>query len=214
MERCLDRGALRSGVQSVSSVRGASSHQHNPFVMLCDHDAGEETGVCYGAMLLYSGNFEAAAECSQYENSRLVMGIHPYHFRWTLAPGESFTAPEAAMVCSPNGFGQMSRQYHRAIRKHLIRDPYGGRRKPVLINNWEATYFDFNADKLVDIAQEAAPLGIELFVMDDGWFGKRNDDNSGLGDWQVNTEKLPGGLESLVPRIHGSPPWRPGGSPP
>lgn len=120
MERCLDRGALRSGIQSVSSVRGASSHQHNPFVMLCDHDADEESGVCYGAMLLYSGNFEAAAECSQYENSRLVMGIHPYYFRWTLVPGESFTAPEAARICSPNGFGQMSRQYHRAIRKHLL----------------------------------------------------------------------------------------------
>ncbi len=201
MERCLDRGALRSGVQSVGSVRGISSHQHNPFVMLCDHDADEDSGICYGAMLLYSGNFEAAVECSQYENSRLVMGIHPYHFCWTLEPGETFTAPEAAMVCSPNGFGQMSRQYHRAIRKHLLRDPYNSERKPVLVNNWEATYFDFSADSLVEIAREAAALGIELFVMDDGWFGSRNDDNSGLGDWQVNLEKLPGGLEALVPRI-------------
>lgn len=201
MERCLDRGPLRSGVQSVGSVRGASSHQHNPFVMLCDPDAGEDSGVCYGAMLLYSGNFEAAVECSQYENSRLIMGIHPYHFCWTLNPGEGFTAPEAAMVCSPNGFGQMSHQYHRAIRGNLLRDPYNGQRKPILVNNWEATYFDFTADKLADIAKEAAALGIEMFVMDDGWFGSRNDDNSGLGDWQVNLEKLPGGLEALVPRI-------------
>lgn len=201
MERCLDRGALRSGTQSVGSVRGTSSHQHNPFVMLCDRDAGEDTGICYGAMLLYSGNFEAAVECSQYENSRLVMGIHPYHFCWTLKPGGAFTAPEAAMVCSPNGFGQMSRQYHSAIRGNLLRDPYHGERKPVLINNWEATYFDFTADRLIKIASEAAGLGIELFVMDDGWFGSRNDDNSGLGDWQVNLEKLPGGLEALVPRI-------------
>ena len=201
MERCLDRGPLRSGIQSVGSVRGASSHQHNPFVMLCDHDAGEDSGVCYGAMLLYSGNFEAAVECGQYESSRLIMGLHPYHFCWTLAPGEAFTAPEAAMICSDNGFGQMSRQYHQAIRGHLLRDPYGGRRKPVLVNNWEATYFDFTAGKLVSIAKEAAALGIELFVMDDGWFGSRNDDNSGLGDWQVNREKLPGGLEALVPRI-------------
>ncbi|MBD5506628.1 MAG: alpha-galactosidase [Lachnospiraceae bacterium] len=201
MERCLDRGALRPGIQSVGSVRGTSSHQHNPFVMLCDRDADEDAGICYGAMLLYSGNFEAAVECSQYENSRLIMGIHPYHFCWTLEPGESFTAPEAAMVCSPNGFGEMSRQFHRAIRSNLIRDPYAGRRKPILVNNWEATYFDFTADKLVDIAREAAALGIEMFVMDDGWFGLRNDDNSGLGDWQVNTEKLPGGLEALVPRI-------------
>lgn len=201
MERCLDREPLRSGIQSVGSVRGISSHQHNPFVMLCDADADEETGICYGAMLLYSGNFEAAVECSQYENSRLVMGIHPYHFCWTLAPGEAFTAPETALVCSPNGFGQMSRQYHRAIRKNLLRDPYNGQRKPILVNNWEATYFDFTADRLVEIAREAAALGIELFVMDDGWFGSRNDDNSGLGDWQVNQEKLPGGLEDLVPRI-------------
>lgn len=201
MERCLDRGPLRPGIQSVSSVRGISSHQHNPFVVLCDHDADEDTGMCYGAMLLYSGNFEAAVEYSQYENSRLVMGINPYHFCWTLAPGESFTAPETAMVCSPNGFGEMSRQYHRAIRKNLLRDPYAGQRKPVLVNNWEATYFDFTADRLVEIAREAAALGIELFVMDDGWFGSRNDDNSGLGDWQVNLEKLPGGLEALVPRI-------------
>ncbi len=201
MERCLDRGPLRPGIQSVGSVRGISSHQHNPFVILCDHDADEETGICYGAMFLYSGNFELAVECSQYENSRLVMGIHPYHFCWTLSPGQAFTAPEAAIVCSPDGFGQMSRQYHRAIRKHLLRDPYEGRRKPVLVNNWEATYFDFNADRLADIAREAAALGIELFVMDDGWFGSRNNDNSGLGDWQVNLEKLPGGLEALVPRI-------------
>ncbi len=203
MERCLDRGPLRSGIQSVGSVRGTSSHQHNPFVILCDRNADEDTGICYGAMLLYSGNFEAAVECSQYEESRLVMGIHPYHFCWTLAPGETFTAPEAAMVCSPNGFGEMSRQFHRAIRKHLLRDPYKNERKPILVNNWEATYFDFTADRLVEIAREAAALGIELFVMDDGWFGSRNDDNSGLGDWKVNLEKLPGGLEALVPRIKG-----------
>ena len=202
MERRLERAPLRSGVQSVGSTRGASSHQHNPFVMLCDRSAGEDAGLCYGAMLLYSGNFEAAAERSQFETTRLVMGIHPYHFCWTLAPGGTFTAPEAALVCSPDGFGQMSRQFHRAIRDHLIRDPYRGRRRPVLINNWEATYFDFTANKLCEIAEEAAALGIELFVMDDGWFGRRDDDSSGLGDWFVNREKLPGGLEALVPRIN------------
>ena len=201
MERCLDRGALRPGVQSVGSVRGASSHQHNPFVILCGRDADEDSGLCYGAMLLYSGNFEAAVECSQFESSRLVMGIHPYHFCWTLEPGQDFTAPEAALVCSPNGLTQMSQQFHRAIREHLVRDPYNGQRHPVLINNWEATYFDFTAGKLVEIAKEAAPLGIELFVMDDGWFGQRNNDDAGLGDWFVNREKLPGGLEALVPKI-------------
>ena len=203
MERCLNRASLRPGIQSVGSIRGASSHQHNPFIILCDQNADEDKGLCYGAMLLYSGNFQAAAECSQFESSRFVMGIHPYHFCWTLAPGDAFTAPEAALVCSPNGFTQMSQQFHRAIRECLIRDPYGpGQPKPVLINNWEATYFDFTADKLADIAKDAADLGIGLFVMDDGWFGQRNDDNSGLGDWWVNETKLPGGLENLVARIH------------
>ena len=201
MERCLHRTPLRYGSQSVGSVRGISSHHHNPFVMLCTRDAGEDAGTCYGAMLLYSGNFEAAAERTQLENNRLVMGLHPARFCWTLAPGESFTTPEAALVCSPNGFAQMTHQYHRAIREHLIRDPYKGARRPVLINNWEATEFDFTAGKLVDIARSAAGLGMELFVMDDGWFGSRDTDLSGLGDWFVNQKKLPGGLEALAPRI-------------
>lgn len=201
LERNLNRSALRPGVQSVESVRGTSSHHHNPFVILCDHSANEDYGLCYGAMLVYSGNFLAAAERTQLENNRLLLGINPYHFCWTLEPGQSFTAPEAALVCSPGGFGQMSRQYHRAIREHLIRDPYAGRRRPVLINNWEATEFHFDAERLVDIARAAAPLDIELFVMDDGWFGSRDTDRSGLGDWSVNEKKLPGGLASLVPRI-------------
>ena len=202
MERCPERAPLRRGVQAVGSVRGASSHQHNPFVVLCSQDAAEDAGLCYGAMLLYSGNFEAAVERSQFESSRLVMGIHPFHFRWTLAPGEAFTAPEAALICSPSGLTQMSQQYHRAILEHLRRDPWGRARKPVLVNNWEATYFDFTAEKLVEIAKEASSLGVELFVMDDGWFGVRDDDNSGLGDWSVNEKKLPGGLEALVPQIN------------
>ncbi len=201
MERAPSRAPLRSGVQGVGSVRGTSSHQHNPFVVLCDREANEDYGLCYGAMLLYSGNFQAQAEASQYDNVRLVMGINPYQFCWTLEPDATFTAPEAALVCSPSGLGQMSRQFHRAIREHLIQDPLRGARRPVLINNWEATYFSFDAEKLADIAKTAAPLGIELFVMDDGWFGKRDDDNSGLGDWTVNERKLPGGLKALVPRI-------------
>ena len=201
MERGVNRAPLRPGTQGVGSIRGASSHQHNPFVVLCDRDANEDYGVCYGAMLLYSGNFHAQVELSQYDNARLVMGVNPWHFCWTLGQGESFTAPEAALVCSPCGLGQMSRQFHRAIREHLIQDPLAGERRPVLINNWEATYFDFDADKLVDIAKTASGLGIELFVMDDGWCGGRCDDNRALGDWWVNTEKLPGGLETLVPRL-------------
>ncbi len=172
MERCPSRAPLRPGVQSAGSIRGASSHQHNPFVILCDRDANEDYGLCYGSMLLYSGNFQAEAEAGQFESGRLVMGINPYHFTWTLEPGAIFNAPEAAMICSEAGLGEMSRRFHRAIRDHLLRDPLGGQRRPVLVNNWEATYFDFDPEKLLAIAREAAALGVELFVLDDGWFGK------------------------------------------
>ena len=201
MERCPDRFPLQPGVQSVGSTRGISSHQHNPAVILCQPDAGEDYGLCYGAMLLYSGSFEIAAERAQVEDCRLVLGIHPQHFCWTLAPGEAFETPEAAFVCSPSGFGQMSRQFHRAIRDHLLRDPWKGRRKPILVNNWEATMWDFDADRLVKIAEAAAPLGVEMLVMDDGWFDNRDDDYRALGDWSVDERKLPGGLEALIPRV-------------
>ena len=201
MERMPRRAALRPGVQGVGSVRGTSSHQHDPFVVLCEPGAGEEHGRCYGAMLLYSGNFLAEAERSQYETARLVLGVHPRRFSWTLAPGESFTAPEAALLCSPDGLGPMSRRLHRAIRNCLVRDPYAGRRRPILINSWEAAYYDFDADSLVSMAASAAELGVELFVVDDGWFGRRNSDRCALGDWYINEEKLPGGLAALGERI-------------
>ena len=162
LERNLNRAPLRPGVQSVESIRGMSSHHHNPFVILCGQNADEDHGLCYGAALVYSGNFLAAAERTQLEHNRLLLGINPYHFCWTLEPGDSFTAPEAAMVCSPNGFGEMSRQYHRAIRENLIHDPLQGRDRPVLINNWEATEADFDGEKLLEIARAAAPLGICL----------------------------------------------------
>ncbi len=202
-ERGLNRSLLRPGVQSVGSVRGASSHQHNPFVMLCEPGAGEEHGLVYGAALVYSGNFLAEAERSQFETARLVLGIHPQHFGWSLAPGERFAAPEAAMVCSPDGFAGMTHRWHAAMRECLIRDPLHGARRPVLVNNWEATEFHFTAQRLVEIAREGAALGAELFVMDDGWFGKRDDDRSGLGDWVVNPQKLPGGLNALVRQVNG-----------
>ena len=202
-ERGMHRAALRPGVQSVGSTRGTSSHQHNPFVMLCGRDAGEDHGLCYGAALLYSGGFLAEAELSQFGDIRLVLGLQPQGFFWLLGPGEAFTTPEAAMICSPNGFTPMTHRFHRAIRERLLRSPRGGLQRPVLINNWEATYFDFTAEKLLEIAEASAPLGIQLLVMDDGWFGRRNDDFGGLGDWNVNRGKLPGGLEALVPRVRG-----------
>ena len=201
-ERSLHRAHLRHGVQSVGSIRGISSHQHNPFVMLCEPGADEEHGTCYGAVLLYSGNFEASVERCQFEDARLTLGIHPYHFCWTLEPGQAFTAPEAALLCSPNGFGQMSRQFHRAIRAHLLRDVWQNRRKPVLVNSWEAFYFDYDHERLLRFAKESAALGVELFVLDDGWFGHRDDDSSSLGDWWVNEKKLPGGLGALTAEIN------------
>ena len=201
-ERGLNRSRLRPGIQSVGSIRGISSHQHNPFVMLCEPDADEDHGTCYGAALLYSGNFEAAVERGQFEDARLTMGIHSFHFCWTLEPGQSFDTPEAALVCSPNGFGQMSRQFHRAVRAHLLRDVWQNRRKPVMVNSWEAFYFDYDHERLIQFAKESAALGIELFVLDDGWFGHRNDDCSSLGDWWVNEKKLPGGLGALSREIN------------
>ena len=200
-ERWMHRAPLRPGVQGAGSTRGTSSHQHNPFVILCGRDAGEDHGLCYGMALVYSGGFQAEAELCQFGDIRLVLGIQPQDFAWVLGPGECFTAPEAAMICSPGGFTPMTHRFHRAIRERLLRDPYAGRPRPVLVNNWEATYFDFDAEKLLEIAKEAAPLGIRLLVMDDGWFGERNDDFGGLGDWTVNRQKLPGGLEALVPRL-------------
>ena len=201
-ERKPNRTHLRPGVQSVGSVRGISSHQHNPFVMLCQPGADEEHGICYGAALLYSGNFEAAVERCQFEDARLTMGIHPFHFCWKLEPGQAFTAPEAALVCSPAGFGQMSRQFHRAIRAYLLRDVWANRRKPVLVNSWEAFYFDYDHNRLLQLAKESAELGTELFVLDDGWFGHRDSDTSSLGDWWPNEEKLPDGLGALSKEIN------------
>ncbi|MBM6870956.1 alpha-galactosidase [Pseudoflavonifractor phocaeensis] len=196
------RMPLTQGVHTVGSIRGTSSHQQNPFMVLCGHDTTEDAGCCWGLALVYSGNFQASAEYTQFHETRLTMGIHPFHFSWTLEPGQQFTAPEAAMIFSDRGLGQMSRQFHRAIRSHLCRGPWKESRRPILINNWEATLFHFDADKIVSIAEAASKVGLEMMVMDDGWFGKRDSDFSGLGDWNVNEKKLPGGLAPLARRIN------------
>lgn len=201
-ERRVQRLPAGFGKRSVESVRGTSSHQCNPFVALLDRDANEDYGNVYGFNLVYSGNFIAVVEGGQFETTRVAMGIHPASFEWTLAPGEEFTAPEVVMVYSDQGIGKMTRTFHDLYRNHLIRGMYRDRKRPVLINNWEATYFDFDTDKLLSIAKEAAKLGIEMLVMDDGWFGKRNDDNSSLGDWYVNEEKIKGGLKYLVDEVN------------
>ena len=202
MERIMERTPLHHGIQSVGSRRGFSSHQHNPFVVLCAHDAGEDHGNCYGASFVYSGNFAAEAEVTQADCTRMTMGIHDAQFQFELRPQESFTAPEVMLSFSSEGLGTLSRNYHKAIRYHICRGKYKTARRPILINNWEATYFDFNTEKLLDIAREAKKLGIEMLVMDDGWFGKREDDVSGLGDWFVNEKKLGGKLKDLVDGVN------------
>lgn len=201
-ERQLERTRISHLESKVASTRGASGHMQNPFVIVCDKDATEEFGGAYGIGLVYSGNFVISAEKDMVERTRVVAGINPDGFRYLLNPNDTFTTPEVALVYSNEGFSKLSNQYHRATRNNLCRGKYKNARRPVLINNWEATYFDFNADKLVAMAKDAAALGVELLVMDDGWFGARKDDHRALGDWFVNEEKLQGTLANLVKRVN------------
>ena len=200
-ERHIERNHLRSGIQSIESRRGASSHQLNPFFALASKNANEEYGEVYGFNLVYSGNFTAGVEVDQLSKARAYIGINEYDFSWLLESGESFQAPEAVMVYSSHGFGEMSRTYHRLYRKRLVRGKYRDAVRPILVNNWEATYFDFNEEKILELAKTASELGIELLVLDDGWFGKRNNDNCSLGDWYVNKEKLPDGISGLAKKV-------------
>lgn len=201
-ERAVERCRLHHGKQLVDSCRGESSHQNNPFVALCDNNADEDKGEVFGFNFVYSGNFYAQAEVTQHKKTRFLMGINPLDFEWLLEKGESFTCPEVVMVHSDEGIGKMSRTFHDLYRNNLIRGEYKDKRRPILINNWEATYFNFDTDKLIDIAKEASKLGIEMLVMDDGWFGHRDSDNSSLGDWFVYEKKLKGGLKYLVDEVN------------
>lgn len=201
-ERVIERSKLHHGKQGVDSVKGESSHQNNPFMALVSHNADEDMGEAYGFNFVYSGNFFAQAEVTQNKCTRAVMGINHFDFNWLLEAGEEFVAPEVVMVYSDEGIGKMSRTFHDLYRQHLIRGEYKDKRRPILINNWEATYFNFDTDKLIDIAKEASKLGIEMLVMDDGWFGHRDSDNSSLGDWFVYEKKLKGGLKYLVDEVN------------
>ncbi|MEK4508679.1 alpha-galactosidase [Paenibacillus anaericanus] len=201
-ERWMHRKLLAPGIQSVESRRGASSHQHNPFIALVEPTTTEDHGDAYGFSLVYSGNFLASIEVNQFQTTRISMGINPFDFNWLLEPCETFQAPEVVMVYSSEGLGGMSRQYHKIYRTRLSRGKYRDQVRPILVNNWEATYFDFNQEKIVSLADEAKNLGIELFVLDDGWFGKRNNDRTSLGDWFVNLEKLPNGLSGLAKELN------------
>ncbi|WFR58632.1 alpha-galactosidase [Anaerocolumna sp. AGMB13025] len=202
MEREFERTPVGHAKLSVESMRGLSSHQHNPFVILADQAATETSGECYGVSFLYSGNFQAQVEVDQIGQTRFAMGIHPAFFRYEVKPGEEFVTPEAAMSYSSEGLQKLSHNFHKLIRNNVCSGKFKDIRRPVLINNWEATYFDFNTEKLVQIAKAAGQLGIEMLVMDDGWFGTRKDDYSGLGDWVVNTKKLGTTLKELTDQVN------------
>ena len=201
-ERAIQTRPVLRGKQSVSSIRGESSHQEHPFMAWKQKNTTEEAGEVYAMNFIYSGNFLAQIEADQFGSMRAMMGIHPENFCWKLEAGEQFQAPEVVCVYSAEGIGGMTRCFHDLYRNHLIRGEYKDKKRPILINNWEATYFDFNTEKLLDIARQASKLGIEMFVMDDGWFGYRNDDNTSLGDWQVNESKINGGLKHLVEEVN------------
>ncbi len=200
-ERHIHERHLRPGVQSVASTRGASSHNHNPFVVLKRPQTDEAHGEAIGFSLIYSGSFLAQVEVDTWDVTRVQMGIHPFGFSWKLESGESFQTPEAVVVYTDNGLNDMSQTFHKLYRKRLARGAWRDRPRPILINNWEATYFNFDEAKLLHIAKTAKEQGIELFVLDDGWFGKRRDDTVGLGDWYPNTDVLPNGIVGLADKI-------------
>ncbi len=202
-ERQVERQRMTHHIHTIGSVRGSSSHQQNPFVMLCDKNATEDYGKCYGFSLMYSGNFLAEAELDQYDQLRLVMGIHPKQFVYEIKPQEVFEGPEVVMAFSEHGFTGLSHLYHDFYRTNLCRSKFvKDVQRPVLINSWEAAFMDFDDVKLVNIAKAAKKMGVDLLVMDDGWFGKRDDDNSSLGDWYVNEKKIKCGLHKLVEQIN------------
>ncbi len=202
MERSFQRKEIAHGSFSIGSRRGTSSHQYNPAVIIAQKDATEDVGGCYGMMFVYSGSFLCEAEKDQFDQTRVMMGLQRDLFHYTLERGEVLTVPETVLIYSDEGFGKLSNLYHRCIRKHLYRGKYAQMPRPVLLNSWEAFYFDFTGEDICRLAEDAAALGMDMVVMDDGWFGKREDDNSGLGDWQVNEEKLGCTLGELIERIN------------
>ncbi len=201
-ERNIQKNLLINGNVSIESTYGASGHYHSPFVALANKNVTESQGEVMGFCLVYSGNFYAGAEVNYFDMTRVSMGINPRGFSWRLGVGEAFVTPEVVMTYSREGLGSMSRTYHKLFRTRLMRGKYRTEHRPVLINNWEATYMDFNEQKIVDIATAAKELGVELMVLDDGWFGKRDNDRSSLGDWYVNKDKLPNGIKGLAQKVN------------
>ncbi|WP_203651912.1 alpha-galactosidase [Secundilactobacillus yichangensis] len=201
-ERHLIRTPLRSGIQAIDSVRTTSSHQQNPFMMLARPNTTDDNGEAIGFNLVYSGNFLDQIEVDQWDVSRVLVGINPAEFGWKLEPGKEFQTPEAILSYTADGMNQLSQQLASFYSEHLVNAKYRRMERPILVNNWEATYFDFNDEKLLNIAKQAKRLGIEMFVLDDGWFGHRNDDHTSLGDWFVDPKKLPNGIGAFAGEVH------------
>ena len=201
-ERHVCERELQYGTQAIYSMRGCSSHQFNPFLMLKRKNADEQTGEVIGFNFVYSGDFLGQVEVDNFNVARVLMGIHPNEFSWKLNQGDSFTTPEVVMAYSQRGLNGLSLIYNDLFRRRLIRGVWKEKERPILINNWEATYFDFNEETILNIAKTAALAGVELFVLDDGWFGRRNDSNTSLGDWYPNLDKLPEGIAGLAKKIN------------
>lgn len=201
-EKQVQRMPVNNHIHRFESGRGSSSHQQNPYLILCDHDATEDFGTCYGMALMYSGNFLAEAELDQYDQLRVQMGINNKNFYYQLDAGETFTAPEVVMACTERGLTGLSHLYHDFIRSNINKSRFMHEERPVLINTWEAVFFEFDDKKLVEVAKAAKKMGVEMLVMDDGWFGKRDNDKSGLGDWYINKDKIRCGLHDLVKQVN------------
>ena len=203
-ERRIEKHELFSGTQGIYSRKGSSSHAHNPFLILQRPTADEYQGDVYGAVLAYSGSYEALVDVDSYNMSRLLLGINPDGFCWKLEPGDDFTTPEANLVFSAAGVNGMSQHFHKLYRDHMCRGKYKNTRRPILLNTWEGCYFNINEEKIEAIAKDAAALGIELLVVDDGWFGERHNDGTSLGDWYPCSSKLPNGVAGLAEKVNGA----------
>ncbi len=203
MERNFQRLPIGHGVSQIGSLRGTSSHQYNPAVIVAGRETTEEAGACYALSFVYSGGFQSEAGMDQYDQTRVLMGLCEEQFAYPLEAGEEFQSPEVILSYSSEGLGKLSQNLHRCMRTHLCRGKYKETVRPILLNSWEAYYFDFTGDALLKLARQAADLGIEMFVMDDGWFGNRDSELRGLGDWEVNEEKLGCTLGELIEKING-----------
>ncbi|SHH95306.1 alpha-galactosidase [Clostridium grantii] len=201
-ERHINKRPLSQGIFKIDSKKGVSGSDHSPFICIKKSETNEEKGECYGFALVYSGNHEASLELSPHLLTRMQMGINSFDFNWLLEQGQDLQTPEVVLTFSSEGMNKMSQNFHNIIQNNLVRGEWKHKERPVLINNWEATYMDFNEKKILNLAKESKKLGIELFVLDDGWFGKRNDDKSSLGDWFVNKDKLPSGIDGLAKKIN------------